>query len=119
MAKFVNLTPHEIVIRRDDGTDLRVPPSGTVARVETFEEDAPPVDGIPTVTRQFGRIAGLPPYDPRADVVYIVSALVLSALDAPKDEVRPDVVAPDTGVTAVRDADGRIIAVSRFVRPGY
>jgi len=119
MPRFVNLTPHEITVRKPDSTDLRIPPAGTIARVKTFEEDAAPVDSIPTVYRQFGRIDGLPPYDPRGDVIYIVSALVLSALDGPRNEVRPDVVAPDTGSSAIRDDAGRIVAVTRFVRPGY
>ena len=33
MAKFVNLTPHEIRVVKKDGSELRLPPSGQVARV--------------------------------------------------------------------------------------
>jgi len=114
MAKFVNLTPHEIVIRRPDDTDLRVPPSGTVARVAVDETIIESAAGVPTVVRQFGRVEGLP--EPRDDTFYIVSSLVISALENLFDD-RLDVVAPDTGSSAIRDSDGRIIAVTRFVAP--
>jgi hypothetical protein len=32
-AELVNLTPHSITIRAEDGTETTIPPSGTVARV--------------------------------------------------------------------------------------
>jgi hypothetical protein len=46
--------------------------------------------------------------------MYIVSGMVLSALYG----TRPDVLAPGTGPNdgAIRDASGRIVAVTRLVR---
>ena len=110
MAEFLNLTPHEITVRGPNG-DLRIPASGQIARVQTVESDAGTVAGVPAVTRAFGEIENLPA--PREGVAFIVSSMVLGAVSG-----RDDVVAPDTGPTAVRDEDGKIKAVTRFVKAG-
>ena len=107
MAKLVNLTPHDIVVRKADG-DLMVPPSGLVARVTTSQEVVGDIDGVPIVRTIFGEVQGLP--DPELDTVYIVSSLVLGALKGS----RSDVVSPDTGPTAIRNEAGQIVAVTRF-----
>lgn len=111
-----NLTPHAIVIQSPEGT-VTLPPSGVVARVATIEEPAGTVvvDGVevPVARRRFGAVEGLPPdYGPDRPVV--VSALVLEALRA-SGAPTSGVYAPDTGPTAVRDAEGRILAVTRLV----
>lgn len=111
--QFLNLTPHAIVLRAD-GEDVTVPPSGHVARVETCDRHVS-TEGtgtggyIPVYVRQFGAIAGLPA--PRRDTICLVSTIVLGAVPAG----RYDVMAPDTGPTAVRDGDGRIVAVTRLI----
>jgi hypothetical protein len=111
-VKLVNLTPHEIVVYQGDNVVLRVPPSGQVARVTTKEEVVGVVNGVPLVRTVYGEIQGLP--DPQPGTIYIVSLLVLQALQGR----RSDVVAPNTSPTplgAVRDAQGRIIGVRSFV----
>jgi hypothetical protein len=110
-----NLTPHPIQISTPEGT-LTLPPSGVIARVATIEEPAGSVvlNGIevPVVRRRFGAVEGLGDYGPDRPVV--VSALVLEALRA-SGASTSGVYAPDTGSTAVRDAEGRIVAVTRLV----
>lgn len=64
---------------------------------------------IPLQRRSTGAVTGLP--DPQPDTLLIVSSMVL---DAAKGRV--DLIAPDTGATAIRDDAGRIVAVTRFVR---
>lgn len=115
---YINLTPHSITLRSAQG-DHVIPPSGRVARVATHEVPADPLPApgqgavsIPVVTRTFGQVQDLPP--PAPNTVYLVSSLVLSALAG---SGRTDVLAPDTGPTAVRDDQGRIIAVTRLVAP--
>ena len=114
---YINLTPHSITLRSAQG-DHVIPPSGRVARVATQETLANPIlapgsaDTIPVVVRTFGAVQDLP--DPAPNTVYLVSSLVLSALAG---SGRTDVLAPDTGPTAVRDDQGRIIAVTRLVAP--
>ncbi len=111
MADFVNLTPHAITLRGADGSEVTVAPSGAVARVTTTEKVVGEIAGLPLVRREFGDVEGLPA--PKADTVYIVSALVLGAISG-----RNDVVAPDTGATAIRNDKGHIVAVTRLVAAG-
>lgn len=110
MKKMVNLTPHAINIADELGFTVKViPPSGTVARVRADQQKVDAIDGIAVVKSVFEPVEGLP--EPQEDIVYIVSSLVASQVTE-----RNDVVAPDTGPTCVRDADGRIAAVRRFQR---
>lgn len=105
--KVVNLVKHEVVVRRPDG-DRIYQPSGIEARVASSQEVVGDLDGSPIARTIFGEVQGLP--DPQPDTIYIVSSLVLGALRGS----RPDVVAPDTGPTAIRNNNGQIVAVTRF-----
>lgn len=99
----INLTPHPIAL--NDGRVFN--PSGDVARVSvSFAEP----DG--DVSEQvFGEVYYLP--EPMPGLVYIVSALVLGALNGS----RPDVVAPATGhPDTVRNEKGHIVSVPCFTR---
>jgi hypothetical protein len=115
-VKLVNLTPHEVVVfDANNNVIAKIPPSGTVARVVTREKIVGSINGIPVVATEYGDIDSLP--DPQPNTVYIVSLLVLQALQA-RGERRSDVVAPNTAPTplgAVRDSQGRIIGVRSFV----
>lgn len=108
-VQFVNLTPHHITIRTSDG-DIVIPPSGNVARVEVEEEREGSVGGIPVFRRRFGQVTGLP--NPEPDKVFLVSTLVLTALGGERE----DVLAPDTGRSAIRNSDGQIVAVTKLVK---
>lgn len=133
MENIRNLTPHPIVVRLSDGGEITFAPCGTVPRVATIETPAEAIEGIPCVTQSVGDVEGLPEpayicnscgqVDPQAQwgvssccqaglrpIFLIVSALVFGASD------RADLVAPDTGKGAVRDSQGRILAVTRFLR---
>ena len=106
---IVNLTPHAIVVQLPDGTRRTFPPSGRVARVATRQVPLTDIDGIPTVLQTFGPVEGLP--EPELDTFFLVSALVLGRA------ARADVIAPDTGATAIRE-NGQIVAVRGFVTQG-
>ena len=105
---MLNLTPHSITVRLPDGTERVYPPSGTVARVTTFQTSAANLDGIPTAYRRTGNVEGLtlPLTGP-----VLVSGMVLAELTG-----ADNVFAPDTGSTAIRDAGGQIVAVTRLIR---
>jgi hypothetical protein len=109
--KMVNLTPHAICVRVGD-KELQFPPSGQIARVAASAEPCADVviDGVevPSVATRYGDVEGLP--EPAEGTMYIVSALVLGRVTG-----RSDVVAPDTGPTAIREA-GQVKAVVRFTR---
>jgi len=60
---------------------------------------------------QIKGIEGLPPVI--GGTVYLVSRMVRDALGSD----RPDILAPDTGGTAVRNEKGQIKAVTRLIGP--
>ena len=115
--RLVNLTPHEIVVfdAKSDSVALRVPPSGVVARVSTKEVQVGTINGVPLLKTEYGDVENLP--GPQENTIYIVSAIVLQALQS-KGIHRNDVVAPNTGPSplgAVRDSQGRIQGVRSFI----
>jgi hypothetical protein len=107
MMNFVNLTPHAIVIRLVDGTDLTIAPSGKIARVDEMPNvHTGDINGIPIMARTvFGQVIDLP--EPTEGVGYIVSGLVAGVV------YRSDVFAPATGPkdNAIRNDKGHIVAV--------
>lgn len=106
---IINLTPHDINL--NDGTMF--PASGDVARVEARLEMVRDRDtALPEFTQTFGEVTGLPEAQP--DTIYIVSAMVLSALGGSRRDVRaPATGHPDT----VRTEKGHIISVPGLIRP--
>lgn len=131
---LANLTPHAVVLRLPDGSDLTVPASGRIARVTAPPAYAEAHDAlpVPVVRLATGRIEGLPAHASRGGsgkCLYIVSRVVLDAIRAEADAEIPacrndpgyrrdDVFAPATGPEdgAIRDDQGRIVAVTRLVR---
>lgn len=112
MVKFVNCTPHPVTVLVPKGS-ISYPTtgafsSGVVARVDTLRKEIPNDLGFRLVRQTFGNVVGLP--EPEDGTVYIVSGMVLQALNGS----RIDVVAPDTGADAVRE-NGQIVAVRGFV----
>ena len=101
--KFVNLTKHVINLDGD-----AIPPSGRKAKVVFSEVDVGKIGHMPAITRNPLHVENLP--EPEEGVTYIVPSMVL-------DHVynRRDVIAPDTGETAVRNDRGHIMHVTRVV----
>ena len=104
MTQYKNFTPHAIQL--NDGREFA---SEGLARVKatftSFDENG-------VCSQQFGEVTGLP--EPTNGVLYIVSALVLTAAKA---QGRTDCVAPATGhPDCVRNDKGFIASVPGFVR---
>ena len=139
MTTIINCTPHAINVKASyHKAALTFEPSGKVARVSVgFEKIDPcPFGGgqcetcdyechsnsimapsemggqaIPEYRQVFGEVIDLP--EPQPGTVYIVSAMVLSALAGS----RSDVVAPATGhPECIRNDKGHILSVPGFVR---
>lgn len=100
--KFINLTPHNIVL--NDGTTFSS--CGEARLNDTFTEFDK--NGICSV--KHGGITNLPA--PKEGVIYIVSAMVLTAA---KEMGRKDVVAPATGHPLCKRENGFIVSVPGFV----
>lgn len=127
--QIVNLTPHEITIialgrqaAQCPNTGLEIfedvevstsYPSGGVARVAVNRRAEWPLalqgSGLRVTSQAFGAVEGLPA--PTEGVIYVVSAMVLTALAGS----RPDVFAPDTGPDCIRE-NGQIMAVRGLVQ---
>ena len=103
--ELINLTPHSIVVE-----GLGTFESQGIARVSSTQNVIGSINGIGLVETVLGDVVGLPEME--EGKMYIVSGMVLSALNG----ARIDVVAPDTGNTAIRNEKGQIIAVTRFTK---
>ena len=112
--KLVNLTPHQIVLRAEDGCETELPAAGQVARVTSTP--GPLIhsqqEGLPVQVYgadRPGDIVGLP--EPQAETLFIVSNVVAGLVPE-----RQDVVCPATGPQdgAIRDDQGQIVAVTRL-----
>ena len=97
MTKIINLTPHELSFVLGDA-EIKIPPSGQVARMTEKTEIIGDVDGIPIIRKKFGEVEGLP--EPRENTFYIASLLAAQAAK------RADVLA--IGET-VRNGKGQIV----------
>ena len=128
---FVNCTPHNITVEslivqnvyHPEGenwhkSQTTFQPSGNVARVEVEEIQKTPFifhledfyeERFEVSEQKFGEIIGLPKQ--KEGVVYIVSAIVLTAAKAVG---RTDCVAPNTA-QAKRNDQGHIISVPGFI----
>ena len=107
--EFINLTPHELNVQREDGSLLNIPASGTVARVGQKETVVDTLEGINITQQVFdGDVTGVP--EPQGPFTYyIVSRIVASAL-AEADRTN-DILVPGP---AVRDDSGKIIGCRGF-----
>jgi len=112
MLNVVNLTPHSITLRDSSDTDTIIPASGQIARVAaTTSFTGQSILGLPIQTTTYSDVEGLP--NPCSNTVYIVSSLVLGALNG---SGRTDVFSPATGPqdNAIRNEKGHITAVTRL-----
>lgn len=111
--KFVNLTSRTLTI---DGVGS-LPPSGVTARLTFRREMHDPVAGVRCIRQDFGPVENIPP--PEEGTVYLVSAIVLSAIltrvgDPLADRLGKDIFAPDTGPDATR-MRGDVVSVRGVV----
>lgn len=108
---FINLTPHTVRVYSEIGETVLFEegPSGTVARVKEEVEVKSMLGSIPVVHKTYTEVLDLP--EPKKYTTYIVSVLVLNALNG----TRNDVMCPDTGTdSVVRDDKGHILGVKRL-----
>ena len=107
---IVNLTPHAITLQVGDvATTFQT--SGTIARVtQVTQPNGLTVANGQVHTSSFGEVLDIPP--PQLGTYYIVSGMVLGALNGS----RTDVIAPKTDTTAIRNDKGHIVAVTGWLQ---
>lgn len=102
---IINLTPHDVTLVGDDGSLSVFPRTGVVARLtETTILDRM-FAGVPFVKTRYGDVVDLP--EEKSMTVYIVSALIRTAMSHRRDLVSPGAL--------VRDTDGKIIGCREFI----
>lgn len=85
--KFINLTPHDVVLVSNDGDTKTIKASGDIARAGTNDKLIDTIDGIDIYRTEYGSVNGLP--SKKEGVGYIVSGLVRAALPNRKDLFSP------------------------------
>ena len=107
-TRLINLTPHDVTLIRSDGSSFTLAPSGQVARVAaTLTPMGEDIEGIPVYIRALAdEVEGLP--IPFLGIKWVVSSMVLEAAR------RPDLLAPDTGSTALR-RNGLVVGVRQLI----
>lgn len=93
---IINLTPHEISIKRTDGTFLTLPKAELPARRAVKSIVVGYLDGIEIKTQEFGEVENLP--ESQKGVFLFVSLIVAQAYPERRDLVTPG--------TAIRNPDG-------------
>lgn len=106
-----NVTGHDVNIVVD-GVERVIAPMSKLypARLVTIRDSIGKADGIPLVTSRTVGVEHLPAT--RTGAVFIASLPVAQWAAA---NGRNDVVSPDTGPTAIRDAAGQVTAVQALI----
>jgi len=114
-VQLINYTPHTIGICRPDGTIITVPSSGEIRVTPIRHSSGNLPNGVPLQTVTYQPLV-LP--DRQPDTWLIVSGYVVRRAHIEHPD-RTDLICPDTSRgSLVRNSDGKIIAVRKFVRVG-
>lgn len=112
MITYLNLTPHPLYVKAQDGEYVIIPPSGDVARVvyDRFPPEQVRIDGYEVSVAVAGaprEIVGLP--EPEEGVILIVAKAVADAAPAH----RGDLMSPGK---LIRDEDGNVVGCDGLTR---
>lgn len=124
---FVNLTPHPLVFRDENGEDHTIQPSGQVARIRMYTTPAyetwwgslftASTPGRPEGLAAFGEWAAAHYATTGQQVMGVVSSMFLDmvAQAGPEHETWVKCLcSPQTDGTAIRNENGHIVAVRSF-----
>ncbi|MFN9113769.1 MAG: hypothetical protein ACK5XN_27185 [Bacteroidota bacterium] len=114
---IINLTPHDVVLVREDGTTWVISPEKVSARmIPAEQENMGYINGFPvSKSPEYIGFVGLPePTEENARNLYIVSVIVGTAMQNTDYPLRNRLIGPDTGASAVR-INGNIMGVRGFV----
>lgn len=103
-TEIVNYTPHEIAVITK-WSKTRIPSAG-IARVSQKNTIVDEIEGFDIFQAEYGAVEGLP--EPQNNTLYIVSAIVKSALPS-----RDDLLVP---TEFIRDEAGKILGCRGFLR---
>ena len=95
---FVNLTPHPLTIKKNDGTILELE-VGDYVRATQTQNKVKEIDNINFYETVYGKVEGLP--EPQEGTIYIVS--LITKMACPE---RDDLVTPGN---LIRNEEGAIV----------
>ncbi len=95
--KFLNYTPHPIVVLDENDNVIATIESSGEARCQQIDGDTEVVGPFKVKRRRYGNVSALPVPDPRG-AIYIVSQLVAQACPGRHDLVWPGDVKRENGV---------------------
>ena len=95
---FVNLTPHPLTIKKNDGTILELE-VGDFVRATQTQNKVKEIDNINFYETVYGKVEGLP--EPQENTIYIVSLITKMAC-----QERDDLVTPGN---LIRNEEGAIV----------
>lgn len=104
-TQVFNLTPHDLVVVQNDGSETTFQKSGQVARCAATSTLVGEFNGVLLFSTAFGEVQGLP--DPQDGVLLIVSSLVRQAVPHRKDVASPG--------DLVRDDAGNVVGCKGFI----
>lgn len=99
MHTVINLTPHDVHVRKNTGEMVTFPRSGTVARCTELVVTDGAIDGFNIYHKEYGDVIDLP--DEQPDTLYIVSYMILQQLPNRYDLFAPGLL--------IRDENGVVI----------
>jgi len=105
MTNIINLTPHELIIYKDNEVIEKISSSGIV-RVKEENEAIGKINGIPLYKKKYIKSEGLP--EPQKDTLYFVS-LIVSQVNPKRQDL---ILSSDL----IRDKNGRILGCSSFAK---
>jgi len=105
-VKIINLTPHPIIIIKENGEKIILEKCNNPARCDSFRVKVCEINGISVNKVCFGQIYNLP--EKRENTIYIVSRIIA---EAAKD--RDDLYIVDE---TIRDENGNIIGCKSLAK---
>ncbi|HJK71789.1 MAG TPA: hypothetical protein O0X51_07840 [Methanocorpusculum sp.] len=114
-VQLINYTPHTIGICQPDGTIISIPSSGEIRVMPVKHNNGKLPNGVQLQTVTYQKLI-LP--DRQPGTWLIVSGYVVHRAQIEYPD-RTDLICPDTSKgSLVRNSDGKIIAVRKFIRVG-
>ena len=116
VVRFINVTPHPVIIIRQQG-NLIIPPSGYLVRVSETTSKVSEVVGIDVMKFEFGEVVMpaevIKEYEKDPENTYLVAGRITAdALATQSTGIEPSHVLIPSGI--VRDTNGNVVGATFF-----
>jgi len=124
-VELINLTPHEVTIRLENGEEIKIPPSGYTVRLDTKEKPVGSLGKIPIVKVEYGDLVIVKDGKPVEDTEFLKGADVIVSSIIGNSGHAVYLLASDYDVNAIyvpntsraiRNEKGQIVAVPSLIK---